>query len=236
MKPTFRLAAAFFAFAFLILIFNACETSEINPVQIPSGQDYYPVKVGMFHVYRVDSVEYTFSGQRYQGSFFYKEKISDTLPDQEGSKVFRIEIYSTQDTSSAWHLDSVWSVRVSSDKIIKTENNRPIVKLYFPLKEGSRWDGNQFNTLQDSNSVFWFRVQNLGKTAGFQNKNVESVEIVQKIDSNCINFSYFTEVYFKNIGLGYKRKTYFDYESCTGVPVISQGRSFEYFLIEHGIE
>lgn len=236
MKSKFRNSLVL---AFLISLFSVisgCETSEINPVESPSGREFYPAQVGDFRIYRVDTIEYTFTGQKNQGTFFLKEKISDTLPDQEGAKVYRIELYSTLDTNSNWNLDSVWSVRVGRDKIIKTENNRPIVKLYFPLEEGSRWDGNQYNPLQDSSSIFWFKVQNLGKLISYKNRVIESVEVIQKIDSNCVNFSYFTEIYFKNIGLGYKRKTYFDYESCTGVPTIEQGKSFEYFLIKNGIE
>lgn len=218
----------------LFVLLFGCETSEVNPAEIPSGKEYYPIQVGSFWIYKVDSLEYTFTGEKRQGSFYYKEFISDTLPDQEGSKVYRIEVSTTLDTNSGWHLDSVWSVSVGNTQIIKTENNRPLVKLYFPLKEGSRWDGNQYNTLRDSNDIYWYRVVGLGKPATFGNQQVESVQIVQKKDSNCVNFSYFTEIYFKNIGLAYRRKTYFDYKSCIGVPEIEQGRSFEYLLIAHG--
>lgn len=223
-------------FGALIFGLSACETSEISPQEIPSGQDYFPIQVGNYWIYKVDSVEYPFTGGKKQGTFFYKEWVSDTLPDQEGGKVYRLEISSTLDTTLGWHLDSVWTVRVDKNRIIKTENNRPLVKLVFPLKEGSRWDGNQFNTDQDSNSVFWYKVQNLNKPMVFNGKEVPSVTINQKIDSSCINFSYFSEVYFKNIGLAYRRKTYYDYSSCIGVPTIEQGRSFEYTLLRYGKE
>lgn len=218
------------------LLLFGCETADVNPENVPTGREYYPMQVGRFWVYKVDSVNYSFTGGKTQGSFFYKEYISDTLPDQEGAKVYRIEISKTLDTTQGWSLDSVWSVRVGKDRIIKSENNLPIVKLVFPLREGSRWDGNQYNIYQDSSSIFWYRIKDLGRLVTFKNKPVESVEIVQKVDSNCINFSYFTEVYFKNIGLAYRRKTHYDYASCVGVPEIEQGSSFEYNLISYGVE
>lgn len=227
-------------FAFLILIlpslFFACETNEIKPEAIPSGTEYFPIAVGNYWVYRVDSIEYTFTNQKLIGTYFRKEKISDTLPDQEGARVFRIEIYKTSDTLKPWILDSVWSVRVGKDKIIKAENNVPFVKLLFPLQESSQWDGNQYNTGQDSGSVYWYKVRNLGKMVTFRNQIVESVEIVQKIDSNCLNNAYFTEVYYRNIGLGFKRRSYKTYVSCVGIPVIEQGKTTDFTLIDYGKE
>ncbi len=222
--------------AILFLAFSGCETADIDPDNVSTGRDYFPMRVGNFWVYQVDSVNYSFTGGKTNGSFFYKEYISDTLPDQEGAKVFRIEVSKSLDTTHGWSLDSVWSVRVGKDRIIKSENNLPIVKLVFPLQEGSRWDGNQFNIHQDSSSIFWYRIKDLGKLVSFKNKTIESVEIVQKVDSNCINFTYFTEVYYKNIGMAYRRKTHYDYVSCVGIPEIEQGSSFEYNLISYGVE
>ena len=227
----FALVGSFLLFSVLI----SCDTSEIDPEKIDSGSDYYPIAVGNFWVYAVDTTEYAFSGAIRKGRYFMKEIVSDTLPDQEGARVFRLEIYRTTDTTKAWQIDSVWTVRVGKDKIIKTENNRPFVKLLFPLREGSRWDGNQYNPLQDSNSVYWYTVRDLGKTTQFNNQNVPSVEIAQKIDSNCINLSYFTEIYFKNIGLGYRRKRFLEYDSCNvATPKIEQGKDIIYTLLSFG--
>ncbi len=201
-----------------------------------SGKDYYPVAIGNSWVYRVDTVQYSFAGDTTRGHYFLKEIITDSLYRQEGNMVYRIEVYRTSDTTRPWTIDSVWSIRQDPDKIIKVENNRPVVKLRFPLQEGSRWDGNQYNTQQDSNNVFWFTVRNLNGQAIFGNEIVPSVEIVQKIDSNCINKSDFVEVYYKNIGMGFMRRSFIQYsqegpDPCGQIPKIEIGYSRTYTLV-----
>jgi hypothetical protein len=228
------------AFAILLLAgFFSCSTSEISPERIVSGKEFYPIEKGNFWIYKVDTIDYSFAGDTTRGSYFIKELIADSLYQQEGSTVYKIEIYRTADTTLAWAIDSVWSIRADGDKIIKTENNRPLVKLRFPLQEGSRWDGNQFNTQQDSNSVFWYTVRNLNKSAVFNDQNVASVEIVQKIDSNCINKSEFREVYYRGIGLGYKRRSFIQYsqvgeDPCGQIPKIEIGYTKTFTLISKG--
>ena len=231
-----RLCRLFFPSACLLVALWACETSEISPVQIATGAEYYPIEVGNYWVYQVDTVNYTFTGDTLSGTFFRKEKISDTLPDSEGSKVFRLEIYKRTAETQPWVIDSVWTVRKDSRRIVKTENNKPFVKLTFPLQNGSSWDGNLFNPDRDSNTVFWYKIRNLGQKTPFGNLEVESVEIVQKIDSSCLEKNYFTEVYYRNIGLGLRNKTDLDYVSCEGNAEIKQGKIYQYRLLSYGKE
>mgnify|MGYP000901198517 FL=1 len=237
-NPGLRILNQVFALLFLAGVYS-CSTSEISPETIESGKDYYPVVKGNYWIYRVDTIGYSFSGDTTQGTYFIKELISDSLYQQEGSVVYKIEVYRAADTTLPWVIDSVWSIRADDNKIIKTENNRPYVKLRFPLQEGSRWDGNQFNTQQDSNSVFWYAVRNLNKSAVFNGQNVASVEIVQKIDSNCINKSEFREVYYRGIGLGYKRRSFIQYsqdgeDPCGQIPKIEIGYTKTFTLILNG--
>jgi hypothetical protein len=219
----------------------ACSTLDINPQSVESGKDFYPIAKGSYWIYKVDTISYLFSGDTTTGHYFVKEKISDTLYQQEGNWVHRIELSRRQDTSQNWVIDSIWSIRVDQDKILKNQNNRPIVKLRFPLREGSRWDGNQFNTQQDSNSVFWYKVQNLNKPFLFGNENVQSVEIIQKIDSNCINKSEFRELYLRGIGPGFRRLSFIQYvqsgdDPCGQIPVIEIGYTKTFTLLSFGKE
>jgi hypothetical protein len=207
---------------------------------VDEGTGYYPIEPGNTWIFQVDTVAYTFAGDTLPGRYFIKEVLGDTLYFQEGRPVFRLEIYRTADTARGWVIDSVWSIRKDPDKIIRTENNRPYVVLKFPLREGSRWDGNQFNTLQDSNSVFWYTAQNLGQSYGFGNDFFPGVEVIQKIDSNCINNSTFREIYLKNIGPVYRKKAFLQYvqqggsDPCGEIPVIEIGYSRTYSLLRFG--
>lgn len=196
----------------LIILLNSCATEEIDPISIESGKDYFPIEVGSFRIYKVDTTAYTFAGDIEQGSFYWREYISDSLFRQEGSLVYRVEIARSQSPNGPWGVDSVWTIRKDEDKILRTENNRTYVKLRFPLREGSSWDGNQFNIFQDSNSVFRYTVRNLGRVQEVAGTTRPSVTIIQKIDSNCINKSVFFETYFKGIGLGRKQSSFIQYD------------------------
>ena len=197
----------FRATAFLLLLaLQACSTEEIMPSDIEGGQDYYPIQTGNAWTYRVDTVRYSsryvsalnsIVVDTFQGQYFQKEIIADSLGLQEGNPFFRIEIYRSTDSSGPWLIDSVWSIQRSSGKILKTENNRPLVKLKFPLLEGSRWDGNQYNSLQDSTGSFWYKASKLGKNKEFQNNFYPAVVIVQRSDSNCLGKADFSETYLK---------------------------------------
>lgn len=195
-----------------IFLFSACSTEEIDPVSIESGKDFFPVEIGGFRIYRVDTTTYTFAGEVENGSYYWRELISDTLYRQEGSLVYRLELSRSASPNGPWGVDSVWTLRKDEDKVLKTENNRTYVKLRFPLKEGSSWDGNQFNIFQDSNSIFRYTVRNLGQTGEVAGLFRPSATIIQKIDSNCINKSVFFETYFKGIGLGKKQSSFIQYD------------------------
>jgi hypothetical protein len=189
-----------------VLAFFSCSPEDIDPAEIPSGTEYYPVEVGRFWIYRVDTTAFTFSGDTLSGTYFLKEIIKDTLLRQEGHPVFRTELYKTADTAMGWRLDSVWSLRADPDKILKTENNRPLVKLRFPLSEGSNWDINQYNTLQDNNGSNRAIVKNLGQNYSWNGQNYPSLQVLQKSDSNCVSNQVFFETYLKNIGLVFRKR------------------------------
>lgn len=219
------------------VIFQGCETGDVNPQQVASGKEYFPHSVGSFWIYKVDTVNYLPDGSKQSGSYFRKDKITDTLLDQEGAKVFRVEIYQTQDTSKAWEIDSVWSFRVETDKILYTENNKPIVKLKFPLQNGNKWDGNAYNTEADSSGIFWFSVAQMGKPFMQPDSSVvqQTLTVLQRVDDNSINKSNFYEVYGKNIGLVFREKTFLIYKSAASTE-IGAGASRKYALIRYGKE
>lgn len=234
-KRTFALPAL------LLWVCLACSTREVEPELINPGKDFLPVKVGNFWEYRVDTVDYRFSGDSTSGTYYLREVIADSMYRQEGSMVYRLEIFRRPAADSPWKLDSVWTLRADPDKILRTENNRPFVRLRFPLREGSRWDGNAFNTLQDSNSVSWYTVRNLDKPLAFRGEARASVEIVQKRDSNCLNKSEFSEVYMRNVGLYSRVRSYIQYsqdgpDPCGQIPKIEIGYKQVFILTDFGIQ
>jgi hypothetical protein len=237
-----RAAIIRFLFSVPVWGFLACATEEVDPKLLPPGREYYPAEPGRYWIYRVDTIAFTFAGDTLPGTYYLKEKITDTLYLQENNPVYRLELYKTPDTTMGWRLDSVWSLRTDPDKILKTQNNRPLVKLRFPLREGSSWDINQFNVLQDSNSANWAAVKNFEKNTLWNGQNYPSLQVIQKSDSNCVGNSVFLETYLKNIGLAFRKKKFITYDlsepdACSRpIRKIEIGYDNNYYLIETGKE
>jgi hypothetical protein len=220
----------------------SCKTEDLKPGEIDSGKSFYPIEIGKFWIYKVDTTYYAFNGSIQSGSYFRKEKITDSLYLQEGSVVYRLEISKSLTENGPWTISTIWNIRKDNDKIIRTEENIPYVKVRFPLKSGESWDGNVFNVLQDSARIFPFTVKELGNTQVYKQEEIFTVRIEQKIDSNCINKSAFFEIYFKNIGLGYMRNSFIEYsqegdDPCSQpISKIEQGYDNIFTLVNHGTE
>jgi hypothetical protein len=220
------------------LILQSCQTQDVLPSLSEVGLEFYPIQSGNTWIYQVDTTAYLsrfnsaqnqIQTDTFRGRYFLKEIISDSIGLQEGNPIFRVEIYRAPDSTGPWKIDSVWSIQRSQSKILKTENNRPIVKLKFPLKEGSRWDGNQYNALQDSSGSSWFNAINLNREIPFRNNFYPSVMIIQKSDSSCLGKTRAIERYMKGIGPDYKYQSGLIYsqdgpDPCGNIPRIESGK------------
>lgn len=229
------------------LFFYACTSKDIFPENVAgAGSDFYPIETGNTWIYQVDTIGYSskfdvaqnkFVTDTTRGRYFMKEVIADSIGLQQGNPLFRVEIYRAADSSGPWTIDSVWSIQRGKDKILKTENNRPIVKLKFPVNEKSRWDGNQYNLQQDSSGSFWFTIQNFDEEFSFGNKLWPSFKVVQQMDSNCLNRVSSNEIYLKNIGPAFMERTMVSYfqvgdDPCGNLPRIESGKVRIFTLVK----
>lgn len=241
----------FTGFTALLLLLGSCSVKDIEPSSIEAiGREFYPVQSGNTWIYQVDSTTYTsrfiesqnrIITDTFRDRFFIMEKIADSIGLQEGNPFFRIEIYRSADSLGPWRIDSVWSIQRGRDKILKTENNRPIVKLKFPLQKGIRWDGNQYNSLQESSGTGWFYVKEINTNYPFGNNLYPSALIIQKSDSDCLGKTSFYERYLKGIGPAFMMKSSILYlqegpDPCGNLPRIESGteRIFKLIRFEKG--
>ena len=227
------------------LLMFACSSQDILPSSVDSGTDFYPVASGNTWIYQVDTIRYSsrYSSalnaivtDTFSGRYFIKEVIADSIGLQEGNPFFRVELFHSSDSTGPWQIDSVWSIQRGKDKILKTENNRPVVKLKFPLSEGSRWDGNQYNTLQDSSGTYWYKATQVNKPVFFRNNFYPGLVVVQKKDSNCLGKENASETYLKGIGPSGIRRISLQFsqdgaDPCGSIPRIESGRERNFSLI-----
>lgn len=215
-------ALSFLIFVLGITTFFSCSEGGVyeEPKEI-KGYDYYPLEIGKYIVYRMDSVVYTQNEasqiHRDTTSSYLKEVIVDTLRDNENKLLYRIERYYRNDTNTSWDIYDVVTEGLYPNQAIRTEDNRRFVKLAFPLDESTIWDGNQF--FNETDTVF-VKDQSLVMFDGWNEYYVDNIDqqeiigdyifdsvatIVNAISTdNLIQYRTAFEKYAKNIGLVYR--------------------------------
>lgn len=104
---------------------------------------WFPLEIGQFAEFVVDSVVFDF-GLRDSSRTFVREVVTDTLRDNTGLLVFKIERFERENPAAAWQIRHVWSASRTASEAIRTEGNLPFRPLVFPLDTRTGWDGHVF--------------------------------------------------------------------------------------------
>ena len=211
-KPIFRLAVICLFF----IAINSCNKDD-TVTRIDLGHDYFPVKVGSWIVYDVDSVVMdVFLDDILTFKYQIKQVVESVQQDAAGRDVYRIERYFRENETDNWQLAHVWKW-YKGDNAVKTfEENVWYVKMVFPISardttfigrtivNESSWDGNAENTFPEQ--VYGYH--NIHKELSIPNYTFDSsITVVQRHDTTAINEEYRREYYAKNIGLVQKEIT-----------------------------
>ena len=214
---------------FLILAsFFACEKKELRTAHAA----YFPLNVGNYWIYEVNEEIYNLLDSAQKSTFHVKEIITSSY-EENGNLFFRLERYLKKNGARTWEIDQVSTIQQRPDKIIKTDNNSPVIKLVLPISEGLSWNPNLYNTAQankstyhDNNEVF-----NTSKSL-FKN----TVTVIARNDSSLIALEKHKEVYAPNIGMIYSEDISFQYcqssPACIGLGIINYGTSKKWTLVE----
>ncbi len=183
------------------LFFSACKKKTVGSVVL--GYDYFPLENGSYIIYRLDSFYYNdFTGGIDTFTFDVKEKVAGTFSDIEGRPTARIERFYRKSAAEAWIIKDVWTGNLTATTAEKTEENQRYIKIIFPAKKNSVWDGNRFNSLGQQN----YKIESIDQPVQINSIRFDSVLVVlHKADSNLIKKEIGREIFAKSIGLVYKR-------------------------------
>ena len=230
-----------------IALLGACDAGN-DPVEQDRGYDYFPLVIGQYKVYQVDSSYYR-SNIFYPVNYFLKVKTIESAVSQEGGITYVLSLEKRTAVTNPWIRLATYSARISDDKAILAEGNTSYVKLLLPPQEGLRWNGNSFNTLGGaetcSNSPCdLYAYQDVGKrytlssTMDFENTiSIEQQNSVDPIVGDDVR----KEVYAKGVGLVYKESRVLKYcteatRNCVGKKFIDSGFTYKLTIIEYGQE
>ena len=124
----------------------ACDNVNSNlPPPQDGGKFFYP-NIGQSVIYDVEDIQYELTGKFMVKTYQLKEINVLVFRDLDGKEAFKIERYRRENETQKWTIDSVFMAKKEIDKALKFENNVTYVKIYFPIKEGLKWNGNAYNS------------------------------------------------------------------------------------------
>lgn len=188
------------------------------------GYEYFPVELGKFIEYRVDSlwqddpIGPTGSGENH---YDLRDVNESDFVDEENRQAVRVERYWRTDSLANWVIKDVWH-RVSTSEIAEqNEENVIFIKHNFPVQDGKIWDGNAKNTLETLQLLYtqtsvpeeWeYTYKNVNRPYSINGFNFDSTVTVIQMDRPAIfGLNVFAqEVYAKHIGLIHKQLRIYD--------------------------
>ena len=147
-----RIATPLTATILLALTWASCSKTE-QP-QTEFIKDYFPLEVGQYTTYHLDSTVYiTLNTEKVVHSYFLQEVVDAKITDNLGRDAYRIRrlIRSDVDTT-VWNDASSYIVVPTQHSLEVINDNLRFIKLQEPIREDYSWRGNSYiNTFSDPN-------------------------------------------------------------------------------------
>jgi hypothetical protein len=234
--------------------FSSCEEEKIEASTIDKGFDYFPLAVGKFIIYKYDSIIYDNKGiDKFPFSGFIKEEIAEVISETPSETKYKVIKYWRKNATDLWQLTDVEAITKSSDKIIKTEENLPFIKLVFPNNNNATWRGNglfddniEIKVYGEPMKIYqsWdYTIENKGSQLTFgELKFNETLEVLQTDNlrdskSSIFNRRFSKEIFAKGIGMIQKEMRIYDSQKpLAGKPwedYAEKGYSLIQTIVEH---
>lgn len=204
--------------SFFSISWHGCSEKEAFDSELIS--EYYPLEVGKYITYRLDSTVYvSLNTVKTVRSYMVQDWVDAEITDNQGRKAYRIRRLIRSKTDTTQWIDNAVFVVTPLDKSLEfVENNLRYIKLQEPIRNDFTWRGNSYiNTFSDQdlqyldNWEYYYENVNQPFTSG-STSFPETVLVNQRdeIINNPLDFSTIFsvnksyEVYAKGIGLVYK--------------------------------
>lgn len=200
---------------------------EADTFSLVPVTDYYPLQVGKYIIYQLDSTVFTnFETTKEIHSYQVKDIVDAQITDNENRPAFRVRrmIRDSAGTSD-WADLATFFVTPLNNSIEYVENNLRFIKLKSPIRENYFWKGNSYIN-SDGNLDYmksWeYNYSNVGQPYYVGEKTIDNTITVLQSDetigdpvmfpNNLASVNYSVEIYGKDIGLIYKDFIYWLYQ------------------------
>lgn len=211
-----------------VLFILSCKTEE-DPFQPELGEEYFPLEIGKFLIYEVDSTIFDPTGDSMVlfSKTFVREEITDTISDNLGNTLYRIERSERAEEGQPWQIKKVLTQSIQNNQGIRTEDNFRYIKLAFPLRRNNTWNGLVHFNAEDVVAVIagetlfpfknWgnYRLEEVGEPDSIGAFVFDEVATLREADDeNLIELRISREKYVKGVGLAYKEMRILDTQKC----------------------
>jgi hypothetical protein len=212
----------------------ACHSEVEKPTDI--GLNYFPLKKGFYQIYDIDSIGYSEVSEPETLRYELMTEVTDSFPNTESDYTYIIHRSKRENANSAWQFIDVWSVRINNHELIEKEGNTEFVKIIFPVKKSTVWDGNKFN-IHGNDDYEILSVDDSYSVNGID--FAKSLTINQNDNEDLIVFQdKRTEIYARETGLILKEIIQLNYctdQDCLGQQIITSGTIYKQAIKEYGI-
>ena len=227
----------YFIGIFLIsLFFTSCK-KEKEIFNSASVNDYYPLQVGKYITYDLDSTVFVNFGQKDTIiSYQVQDMVDAEITDNLGRPAYRIIRYIRKNSAENWVANNTFLAVATENSIEYIENNQRFLKLKLPVSQDFSWKGNSYIDTYSVNSEVkymddWdYIYDSIGVPLTINTVTVDSTVKVSERDeflgqdpsipgTQYAEKTYALEKYGKGIGLIYREFLHWEYQgSQSGVP------------------
>lgn len=181
----------------LIFISSACSLDEVDPEDVNTGYQYFPLEHGATWIYDVYEIKYRLT-ENDTLDYFLKVEIVDTFHIGK-EKTYVIERMKSSTVDGPWKMDSVWSFKRNPTQAVVTENSVRYIHLVFPFEEGVSFDRNALN----NKSKATYRISDVRRAYEVPDyeRFTETVKATLEFQGNIITTKDKFVVYARNTGL-----------------------------------
>lgn len=217
------------AFALMVVTFS-CKKPDDRPAPLPENELYYPLEVGKWVIYDVDSTIWddTFCIKRFY-NYQIMHRVADTFTDDDGRMSYRIDTRIRRKPEDQWQTHTVFYATNTGTTVEVAYDDARFIKLVFPVEERVTWEGNAYIPVNDpdysffKNWIYEYRNYTNNFNTGFI--DFENTVTVKQIDEQISDPELFEEVfasrtkseevYAADVGLIYREYIRWTYDPTT---------------------
>ncbi len=216
----------------------SCQRQVALPEDMNAGKEYTPLQIGKYIEYEVDSMRYNnFSLDTEYAHLSIRDEVSDTFTDNLGRLSYFIRRFARYSDTASWDETSSYYATLSGNRLEVVENNLRFIKMVFPVKVNTVWDGNIYLPASASSQadLQWYldwTYTYKGINTAFDNGIMDfpnTVTVQASIgplgtglindSTSTVNYSEFTaykEVYANHLGMIYRYVTHWEFQPTEG--------------------